>query len=179
VDLEAPYARHNLNKLLFRLYQDSPYLRIFVNKWQEWDDFTHKDNPAAPRATFFPGAFQVFLERKLVNSYNMYSEKRRKVNDDGTSSHARSKIGSSHSSYVDSEMRQSVESQIEQFNNQKANARTSIPNNGMFEMESSDGGGEDDPLFNAEEIAFKVRQQCHRDRKVILNKMISSGQLST
>ena len=44
VDLEAPHARHNLNKLLFRLYQDSPYLRIFVNKWQEWDDFSHKDN---------------------------------------------------------------------------------------------------------------------------------------
>lgn len=33
VDLEAPHARHNLNKLLFRLYQDSPYLKIFVNKW--------------------------------------------------------------------------------------------------------------------------------------------------
>ena len=33
VDLEAPFSRHNLNKLLFRLYQDSPYLRIFVNKW--------------------------------------------------------------------------------------------------------------------------------------------------
>ena len=57
VDLEAPHARHNLNKLLFKLYADSPYLRIFVNKWSEWDDFSHKDNPTAPRATFFPGAF--------------------------------------------------------------------------------------------------------------------------
>jgi len=71
-DLEAPFARHNLNKLLFKLYEDSPYLRIFVNKWSEWDDFSHKDNPTAPRATFFPGVFQVFLERKLVKSYNMY-----------------------------------------------------------------------------------------------------------
>ena len=112
VDLEAPYARHNLNKLLYRLYQDSPYVRIFVNKWHEWDDFTHKDNPVAPRATFFPGAFKVFLERKLIKTYNMYSEKRRRLNEDG-SSQARSKIGSSHSSFVDSETRQSVENQID------------------------------------------------------------------
>ena len=76
VDLDAPHARHNLNRLLFRLYQDSPYLRIFVNKWQEWDDFTHKDNSAAPRATFYPGVFQIYLERKMIKSYNLYKEKR-------------------------------------------------------------------------------------------------------
>ena len=35
-DLEAPYARGNLNKLLYRLYQESPYLKIFVNKWSEF-----------------------------------------------------------------------------------------------------------------------------------------------
>ena len=75
-DLDAPYARGNLNKLLYRLYQESPYLKIFVNKWSEWDDFSHKDNPVAPRATFYPGVFQVFLERKLVKSYNMLKEKR-------------------------------------------------------------------------------------------------------
>ena len=77
VDLEAPHARHNLNKLLFKLYHDSPYLRIFVNKWSEWDDFSHKDNPDKPRATFFPGVFQVYLERKLISSYNMYQEKKK------------------------------------------------------------------------------------------------------
>ena len=111
-DLEAPYARHNLNKLLFRLYQDSPYLRIFVNKWHEWDDFSHKDNPVAPRAVFFPGVFQVFCERKLINSYNMYSEKRRKAAETESQ---RSKIGSSHSSFVESETRQSVDAQIDRF----------------------------------------------------------------
>jgi len=57
VDLTSPQARGNLNKLLLKLYSDSPYLRIFVNKWQEWDDFSHKDNSAAPRATYFPGCF--------------------------------------------------------------------------------------------------------------------------
>lgn len=57
VDLEAPHARGNLNKLLLKLYNDSPYLRIFVNKWQEWDDFSHKDNSVAPWATYFPGCF--------------------------------------------------------------------------------------------------------------------------
>lgn len=75
VDLEAPYSRGNLNKLLYKLYSESPYLRIFVNKWSEWDDFSHKDNPVAPRAIFFPGCFKVFLERKMINSYNMYHEK--------------------------------------------------------------------------------------------------------
>ena len=156
VDLEAPYARHNLNKLLFKLYQDSPYLRIFVNKWQEWDDFTHKDNPAAPRAIYFPGVFQVFLERKLINSYNMYSEKKRKGDDVSQ----RSKIGSSHSSFQDlEEMRQSVDAQIEQFNVQKAinGPKRGSRSGGMFEAETEEGGGEEDPFFNAEEIAFKVR----------------------
>ena len=75
-DLEAPYARGNLNKLLYRLYQNSPYLCIFVNKWSEWDDFSHKDNSVAPRAIFYPGVFKVYLERKLIRSYNMNKEKR-------------------------------------------------------------------------------------------------------
>lgn len=48
----------------------------------------------------------------------------------------------------------------------------------MFELES-DEHGEDDPYFNADEIAFKIRQQVHKDKKVILNKMISSGAIST
>ena len=74
VDLEAPFARQNLNRLLFKLYQDSPYLRIFVNKWSEWDDFSHKDNPVAPRAIFHEGVFKVFLERKLINQYNRQRE---------------------------------------------------------------------------------------------------------
>ena len=77
VDLKAPNARSNLNKLLHRLYADSPYLKIFVNKWHEWDDFSHKDNPMAPRAIFYPGVFQVFLERKLVKAYNAQRERRK------------------------------------------------------------------------------------------------------
>ena len=77
VDLQAPNARSNLNKLLHRLYSDSPYLKIFVNKWHEWDDFSHKDNPMAPRAIFYPGVFQVFLERKLVKAYNAQRERRK------------------------------------------------------------------------------------------------------
>ena len=46
-----------------------------MNKWQEWDDFSHKDNPVVPRATFYPGVFQVYLERKKIKNYNMYHEK--------------------------------------------------------------------------------------------------------
>ena len=45
----------------------------------------------------------------------------------------------------------------------------------MFEVDSDEGGGEEDPYFNAEEIAFKVRLQCHKDRKIIINKMVKSG----
>ena len=47
----------------------------------------------------------------------------------------------------------------------------------MFEVDS-DEGGEDDPYFNAEEIAFKVRLQCHKDRKVIVNKIVGDGKLN-
>lgn len=107
VDLEAPHARGNLNKLLYRLYSDSPYMRIFVNKWHEWDDFSHKDNPVAPRATFFPGCFKVFLERKLISSYNMYHEKQRAERRQKRNSRP---MGETHTSFVESETRESVES---------------------------------------------------------------------
>ena len=119
VDLEAPHARHNLNKLLFRLYQDSPYLRIFVNKWQEWDDFSHKDNSAAPRATYYPGVFQVYLERKMIKSYNLYKE-RREAQKRGPRSR-NSQMGQTHTSFVESETRESVEAQLEQFNSNRTN----------------------------------------------------------
>ena len=39
VDLEAPYSRHNLNRLLYLLYNESPFIRVFVNKWEDWDQF--------------------------------------------------------------------------------------------------------------------------------------------
>lgn len=45
----------------------------------------------------------------------------------------------------------------------------------MFEVDSDEGGGVDDPYFNAEEIAFKVRLQCHKDRKTIVHMMVKSG----
>lgn len=77
VDLEAPFARHNLNRLLFKLYSDSPYLRIFVNKWHEWDDLSQRDKPQAPRAIFFPGCFSIYHERKLIHTYNMQNEKQK------------------------------------------------------------------------------------------------------
>ena len=104
-DLEAPHARHNLNKLLYRLYNNSPYLRIFVNKWHEWDDFSHKDNPAAPRATYFPGCFMVYCERKLITRYDMYAEKVKAEQKKSRNL----KMGSTHSSFVESETRNSVE----------------------------------------------------------------------
>lgn len=47
---------------------------------------------------------------------------------------------------------------------------------GMFE-EESEVGGEEDPFFNAEEIAFKVRLQCHKDRKHIVKKLVKNGEI--
>ena len=48
----------------------------------------------------------------------------------------------------------------------------------MFENDSEEGGGEEDPYFNAEEIAFKVRLQCHKDRKTIVHKMVKTGKIN-
>ena len=107
VDLQAPNARGNLNKLLHRLYSESPYLKIYVNKWHEWEDFSHKDNPTAPRAVFYPGVFQVFLERKLVKAYNVHRE-RRKAEEKNLSAR-NTKMGSTHTTFVESETRESVE----------------------------------------------------------------------
>ena len=149
-----------------------------MNKWHEWDDFSHKDNPTAPRATYYPGVFQVYLERKMINSYNMYNEKRRVERSNASGSQRA--MGSTHTSFVESETRQSVESQIQQFNRQRQSNRSSHlhgtggggqpssrqsqsttrgggQGGGMFEADNEDE--EDaDPYFNAEEIAFKVRQ---------------------
>ena len=66
----------------------------------------------APRATFYQGVFQVYLERKLIKTYNMYHEKARQER----SSSRNTKMGSTHTSFVESETRESVQSQIEQFN---------------------------------------------------------------
>ena len=74
VDLEAPHARHNLNRLLFRLYSESPFIRVFVNKWQEWDEFSHQDNQGAPRAVYYQGCFSVYLDRKKIYTYNRAQE---------------------------------------------------------------------------------------------------------
>ena len=74
-------------------------------------------------------------------------------------------------------MRQSVESQIEQFNVQRAinGPKRGSRSGGMFEVDNEEGGGEEDPFFNAEEIAFKVRLQCHKNRKTIVTNMVKTG----
>ncbi len=46
----------------------------------------------------------------------------------------------------------------------------------MFEADDDDEG-EQDPYFNADEIAFKVRLQCHKDRKVMVKKLIKTGEV--
>lgn len=65
-------------------------------------------------------------------------------------------MGETHTSFVESETRESVESQIEQFKNRQSVSKAMSSREGMFE-EESELGGEEDPFFNAEEIAFKVR----------------------
>ena len=49
----------------------------------------------------------------------------------------------------------------------------------MFEHDSDEQDGEEDPFFNADEIAFKIRLQCHKDRKHIVKKLVRSGQIDT
>jgi hypothetical protein len=44
----------------------------------------------------------------------------------------------------------------------------------MFEDES-DAAFDEDPYFNADEIAFKVRLQSHKDRKTIVKKLVKNG----
>lgn len=56
----------------------------------------------------------MFLERKLINSYNMYNEKRKK--EEGSRGHSSRGMNSSHTSFVESETTKSVEDQIEKFN---------------------------------------------------------------
>jgi len=46
----------------------------------------------------------------------------------------------------------------------------------MFEADD-DIEGDEDPYFNADEIAFKVRLQCHKDRKVMVKKLIKTGEV--
>ena len=52
--------------------------------------------------------------------------------------------------------------------------------NGILENEpevtAEDPSMEEDPYFNAEEIAFKVRLQSHKDRKTIVKKLVKSKQ---
>ena len=149
-----------------------------MNKWTEWDDFSHKDNAVAPRATFFPGVFQVHLERKLISSYNMYQEKQRRERNNSAS-----RKGSSHQNFVEDEMRESVQTQLEKFEAQKQSranntGTNSTPAAGMFENDTEGtSDGDEDPNFNAEEIAFKVRLQCHKDRKKMVRKLVKSGQV--
>ena len=42
------------------------------------------------------------------------------------------------------------------------------------EVTVDDPSMEEDPYFNAEEIAFKVRLQSHKDRKTIVKKLVKS-----
>ena len=46
--------------------------------------------------------------------------------------------------------------------------------NGEPEVAADDPSMEEDPYFNAEEIAFKVRLQSHKDRKTIVKKLVKS-----
>ena len=76
----------------------------------------------------------------------MYKEKRKLES-------GRSNLGyrqSTHSDFVESETRTSVEKQMEQFN-------IHLTSKGERTVSSSIEEGDEDPYFNAEEIAFKVR----------------------
>ena len=47
---------------------------------------------------------------------------------------------------------------------------------GEPEVTADDPSMEEDPYFNAEEIAFKVRYQSHKDRKTIVKKLVRTKQ---
>ena len=47
---------------------------------------------------------------------------------------------------------------------------------GEPEVTADDPSMQEDPYFNAEEIAFKVRLQSHKDRKTIVKKLVKSKQ---
>lgn len=86
------------------------------------------------------------------------------------------KMGSSHTTFVESETRESVESQINQF--EALNTNRSFYTAAMRERDGNDDFDptadpklEDDPYFNADEIAFQVRLQCHKERRSFVRKL--------
>ena len=57
IDLEAPFAKHNLRRLLLQFDNEKSGLEICVNKWNEWKNFKNKENARSPRAIYYPGCF--------------------------------------------------------------------------------------------------------------------------
>ena len=50
----------------------------------------------------------------------------------------------------------------------------------MFEADPSEPNADaddEDPYFNADEIAFKIRMHVHRDRKQMVKKLVKAGQI--
>ena len=111
-------------------------------------------------------------------------------------------MGSTHTTFVESETRESVESQINQFKSHLSNHRmkevksSNAPSTitsqsrasrhadetekGMFEADPSEPNADaddEDPYFNADEIAFKIRMHVHRDRKQMVKKLVKAGQI--
>ena len=110
MDLEAPYAHHNLKRLLHKFESESSALEICVNKWSQWANFKHKDNPTLPKAVYYPGCFQVYLDRKLIASYSPERAKKKKENDQSASPDSRS-----HSEFIDAKISEACESSCKKF----------------------------------------------------------------
>ena len=104
VDTEAPYAHNNLKRLLNKFDEESSALDICVNKWSQWDNFRHRDNPVQPKAVYYPGCFRVFLDRKLIASYSPERAKKNREKEMSASPEPRS-----HQEYIDSKIRESCE----------------------------------------------------------------------
>ena len=79
-------------------------MEICVNKWSDWNNFKHKDNPIQPKAVYFPGCFQVYLDRKLITTY--CPEKAKKKRDREISASTEPK---GHQEYIDNNIRESCE----------------------------------------------------------------------
>ena len=134
IDLEAPFAKHNLRRLLQQFENEKSVLQICVNKWNEWKNFKNKENARSPRAVYYPGCFSVFMDRKLIADYSPDRARRQKV----VSPQVRS-----HQAYVDKKIRNSWETNLRTYKVRK---------NIKIEREGTD------QMFDPASITFKCRQ---------------------
>ena len=108
-----------------------------MNKWEEWENFKHVENSAAPRAVFYQGCFNVYLDRRKIYSYNRTQELAKKKRMDNMMQKSRS------SEFVEKETNDNMESQQKTFEESQKSLKA--------DSES------EDPLFNPTDIAFKCR----------------------